>query len=439
MNTILLSGGSGKRLWPLSNDIRSKQFIRIFKKEDGSYESMIQRMYRQIKDIDKDAIIAIATSKLQVSVLKNQLGANIDISVEPYRRDTFPAIALATAYLHDIKSISEEEAVVVCPIDPLVDNTYFDAIFSLWKLAQSTESNLFLMGIEPSYPSEKFGYIIPVSDSTVCRVSSFKEKPNKEIALSYIKQGALWNGGIFAFKLGYVLNIAKEKWGISDYESLYQNYESLPKISFDYAVVEKEKNISVMRFNGPWQDIGTWDVLCEKIETQDVGSNVISDKCQNTFIISELDIPIICLGLTDTVVSVGYDGILVSKKELSSNIKPLVDSIDQRIRFAEKSWGDFRVLDSTPNSMTIKLNIKPKHRLSYHYHKFRDEVWTILSGTGSVVIDGEAHSVKPGDIINIEKKCRHSILSDDNNLEVLEVQIGTNISVFDKYKNECIQ
>ena len=122
MNIILLSGGSGKRLWPLSNDVRSKQFIKIFKNEDGQYESMVQRVYRQILAVDENADVTIATSKSQVSVIHNQLGDRVGISVEPCRRDTFPAIVLAAAYLHDVKGISREEIVVVCPVDPYVED-----------------------------------------------------------------------------------------------------------------------------------------------------------------------------------------------------------------------------------------------------------------------------------------------------------------------------
>ena len=125
MNIILLSGGSGKRLWPLSNDIRSKQFIKFFKTADSNYESMVQRVYRQICTADPRAAITIAAPKTQLSILRNQLGEGISISVEPCRRDTFPAIALATAYLHDVQGISEDEPVVVCPVDPYVDDAYF--------------------------------------------------------------------------------------------------------------------------------------------------------------------------------------------------------------------------------------------------------------------------------------------------------------------------
>lgn len=127
MNIVLLSGGSGKRLWPLSNEIRSKQFIKIFKNENGIYESMIQRIYRQIRNVNKDATVTIAASKAQVSSIRNQLGKEVGISVEPCRRDTFPAIALAAAYLKDIKGVDPEEAVVVCPVDPYVETDYFYA------------------------------------------------------------------------------------------------------------------------------------------------------------------------------------------------------------------------------------------------------------------------------------------------------------------------
>ena len=186
MNIILLSGGSGKRLWPLSNDVRSKQFIKLFKDENGNYESMVQRVYRQVTTVDANAKITIATSKSQASAIKNQLGEKVAICVEPCRRDTFPAIALAASYLHDELGVGENEAVVVCPVDPYVDNTYYEAVGKLQKLAEEGKSNLTLLGIEPTYPSEKYGYIIPVSGENVSVVSEFKEKPNTETAKKYM-------------------------------------------------------------------------------------------------------------------------------------------------------------------------------------------------------------------------------------------------------------
>ena len=242
MNIVLLSGGSGKRLWPLSNDIRSKQFIKIFKGADGDYESMLQRVYRQIRTVDAVAPITVATSKTQVSAICNQLGDNVSISVEPCRRDTFPAIVLAICYLHDVLKISAEEAVVICPVDPYVENEYFAALQELSKLAEQEETGLVLLGITPTYPSEKYGYILPETDADVSKVNTFKEKPDEKAAAEYISNGALWNGGVFACKLKYVLQKAHELLDFTDYYDLYAKYETLEKISFDYAVSRKSRS-----------------------------------------------------------------------------------------------------------------------------------------------------------------------------------------------------
>ncbi len=433
MNIVLLSGGSGKRLWPLSNDIRSKQFIKIFKKEDGSYESMIQRMYRQIHNTDANATVTIATSRTQVSALHNQLGDSVEISVEPCRRDTFPAIALATAYLHDVLGICAEEPIVVCPVDPYVENDYFEKIEELSRQAAKGEANLVLMGIEPTYPSEKYGYIIPESKDALSRVSCFKEKPDVKTAKNYIAQGALWNGGVFAYKLKYVLDKAHELIDFEDYEDLFSKYDTLTKISFDYAVVEKEKNIQVMRFRGQWKDLGTWNTLTEAMEESNVGNAMMNESCQNVHIINELDVPILAMGLSDVVISASPDGILVSDKEQSSYIKPFVDQMDQQIMFAEKSWGSFRVLDVESGSMTIKVVLNAGHKMNYHSHKNRDEVWVVISGSGHTVVDGMEQEVSVGDVITMQAGCRHTIIA-DTELKLVEVQLGKEISVHDKQK-----
>ncbi len=432
MNVILLSGGSGKRLWPLSNDIRSKQFIKIFKTETG-YESMVQRVYRQITAVDPDANVTIATSKTQVSSIHNQLGDAVGVCVEPCRRDTFPAIALATAYLHDVKGVSPEEPVVVCPVDPYVNNDYFEALKKLSDLAAAGAANLTLMGIEPTYPSEKYGYIIPESAEAVSKVKTFKEKPDAKTAAAYIAQGALWNGGVFAYKLRYVLDRAHELIDFADYRDLFEKYESLQKISFDYAVVEKEPEIQVMRFAGQWKDMGTWNTLTEAMEDPSIGKAILDDTCHNVHVLNELDVPVLCMGLKDVVVSASPEGILVSDKDQSSYIKPFVDAINQQIMFAEKSWGSFRVLDVEDESLTIKVTLNPGHRMNYHSHSRRDEVWTVVSGRGCAIVDDEKRAVKAGDVIVMKAGCRHTILA-ESELKLIEVQLGREISVHDKQK-----
>ena len=434
MNIILLSGGSGKRLWPLSNDIRSKQFIKIFKTADGEYESMVQRVYRQIRSVDPEAAVTIATSKTQVAAIHNQLGGGVGISVEPCRRDTFPAIALATAYLTDVQGISPEETVVVCPVDPYVEDDYFRALKALGEQAAKGEANLVLMGIEPTYPSEKYGYIIPQDDQAVSGVSTFKEKPDAKTAQAYIDQGALWNGGVFAYKLKYVLDKAHELIDFTDYHDLFARYDTLRKISFDYAVVEQEKYIQVMRFAGQWKDLGTWNTLTEAMEENSVGEAMMNDNCTNVHIINEMSIPVLAMGLHDVIISASPEGILVSDKEQSSYIKPFVDKIDQQVMFAEKSWGSFRVLEVEEESLTIKVTLNPGHSMNYHSHQHRNEVWVVISGEGRAVVDGVQQAIRAGDVISMKAGCRHTVFA-DSELKLIEVQLGREINVEDKQKH----
>ena len=431
MNIILLSGGSGKRLWPLSNDIRSKQFLKLFKKEDGTYESMVQRVYSAIKRVDPNAVVTIATSKNQVSALNNQLGDNINISIEPCRKDTFPAIALATAYLHDVQKIDVNEAVVVCPVDPYVEDDYFKALSNLCNQAEKGEANLVLMGIEPTYPSEKYGYIIPKDKNNTSEVLKFKEKPYIKTAQTYIEQGALWNGGVFAYKIKYVLEKAHELIDFKDYYDLFAKYESLNKISFDYAVVEKEPKIQVMRFAGQWKDLGTWNTLTEAMNEKIIGKAIMNEKCSNVHIINETNIPMLAMGLHDVVISAGPDGILISDKGESSFIKPFVDKIIQPTMFAEKSWGSYKVIDINPESMTIKITLNPGNAMNYHCHQKRNEVWVAISGTGKTIVDGMEQPIKAGDVITIEAGCRHTVFA-ETELQLIEVQLGKEISVDDK-------
>lgn len=436
MNIILLSGGSGKRLWPLSNDIRSKQFIKFFKKDNNEYESMVQRIYGQIKTVDPDAIVTIATSKSQVSAIHSQLGHNVGISVEPCRRDTFAAIALATAYLHDVQKVGPDEAVVVCPVDPYVDLSYFECVNRLYEAAESGDKKLILMGIQPTYPSEKYGYIKPVMEKEGLSWT-FTEKPDAETAQKYINAGALWNGGVFAYKLSYVLDKSRELLGSSDYNTLFTNYSSLNKISFDYAVVEQETSIEVLRYSGEWKDLGTWNTLTEAIEDPIIGDGRLNDTCSNVHIINELGIPVLGMGLKDIVISASPEGILVSDKEQSSYIKPFVDTIDQQVMFAEKSWGSYRVLDVEEGSLTVKVTLNPGHKMNYHSHDFRDEVWTVISGAGKTIVDGMEQPVKPGDVITMAAGCKHTVVASDfEQLQLIEVQLGSEISVSDKHKYE---
>ena len=423
MNVILLSGGSGKRLWPLSNDVRSKQFIRMLKGTDG-YESMVQRVYHQLKKDDPDGSIVIATSKTQVSAIHNHLGGDVDICIEPERRNTYPAIMLATSYMREHKNLKDEDVVIVCPVDPYVDDDYFLKLKELSRVAEGGKYNITLMGVTPTEPSEKFGYIIPETKENVSKVKYFKEKPSKEVAEEYIKEGGFWNCGVFAFKVGYLL---KDE----TYNELYNNYSELKKTSFDYEVVEKEDNIGILRFAGTWKDIGTWNALTEVMAEPTIGNVTLDDSTENTYIINELNMPLLCMGGKDLVIAASSDGILISDKDKSPHIKEYAEKIATQAMFAEKSWGSFTIIDAGKDSLTIKIKLLPGHELKYHSHDRRDEVWTVLRGEGEVTLDSLHFTVKPGDTVKLPRGTKHTIKA-LSELEVIEVQIGKKISIEDK-------
>lgn len=432
MQIILLSGGSGQRLWPLSNEIRSKQFLKIF----SGGESMLQRTLKQIRRTCEEATVTIATSNKQETLLRKYLGEDFDLAIEPCRRNTFPAIALATAYLHDVKGVDTDEAVVVCPVDPYVDDNFF-AQFPLLAAQISDDAPLVLMGIEPTYPSEKYGYIIPETKESVSRVKMFKEKPNTSDAQKFIDAGGLWNGGVFAFKVGYLLNKAQELLGMSSHTELKENYDTLQSISFDYAVVEHEENIKVVRYVGEWKDIGTWNTLTEVLDSNFIGQVQADKTCDNLHVINNGDVPIICMGLKDVVVAAAPDGILISDKVQSSYIKPFVEKLDKQIRFMEKSYGTFKVIDADDKSLTIKVTLNRGSRMRYHSHERRDEVWTFIAGKGIVILDDKIKFVRAGDVINIPVGCKHTVIADEP-LKLIEVQRGKDITVEDKILYERV-
>ena len=428
MQIILLSGGSGKRLWPLSNEIRSKQFIKIFETSNG-YESMLQRVLQQIHKVSDEIKITISTSKTQEKILRKYINPDVDISVEPCRRNTFPAIVLTAAYLHEVKNVDVEESLVICPVDPYVEDSYFSAFKNMANLVDS--ANLILMGIAPTYPSEKYGYIIPASKENISAVLEFKEKPNIQAAQNYIERGGLWNGGVFACKLSYILKKAREILGTDYYSELLKNYSKLPNTSIDYAVVEHEKDIKVLRYVGDWKDVGTWNTLTEVMAEQNIGKVYFDKTCENSHVINETDVPIIAMGLKNIVVAASPDGILVADKVQSSYIKPLAENIHEEIRFAEKSWGTYQVIDVGENSLTIKVILNAGNKMNYHSHNFRDEVWTVVEGSGRAIIDNELKNVTVGDVIKIPRGVKHTIIA-ETVLKVIEVQIGEDITVEDK-------
>lgn len=433
MKIILLSGGSGKRLWPLSNDVRSKQFLKVVRGGDGKTESMLQRVYRQIKEAGHNGEITVATAVTQVESIKGQLGEAVSIVVEPERRNTFPAIALSAAYLYFEKNCSLEETVVVLPVDPYVGEEYFQMLHKLDAAVQAGAADLVLMGVAPTYPSEKYGYIIPIPQAGVdgeqlLPVLEFREKPDMQTAGELIQKGGLWNCGVFAFKLSYLMAIVRKAISCACYADVLRQYGEFEKTSFDYAVVEKAESVAVLPYHGEWKDLGTWNTLTEVMEEKPIGDVVVSEKCRNTHVINELSIPIVVMGAKDMIVAASPDGILVSDKEQSSYIKGYVENRDMRPMFEERSWGEYKVLDIAggedgTKSLTKRKKIREGERIAYQVHQNRAEVLTVLSGKCIITVNDRAHEAFAGDTYSVPAGVKHGVFA-VTDTEVLEVQVG---------------
>lgn len=439
MKLVLLSGGSGKRLWPLSNDARSKQFIKVLASENGEKESMVQRVWGQLtkNNLAEDSLIA--TSKSQVEMIHTQLGSHVPIVVEPERRDTFPAIALAAVYLYSIKGCSPNEVVAMLPVDPYVEDQFFSKVKEMEEVLRKSEADLALLGVKPTYPSEKYGYIVPssVRNSAYMKVDSFKEKPSETLAKELIKDQALWNCGVFAFRLEYILNILMEKGLPIQYEQLLTQYHLLPKNSFDYEVVEKANQIIALTYEGYWRDLGTWNTLTEEMQDSINGRGYVSKGLRNSHIVNELDIPITLIGLDNVVVAASPDGILVTEKESSPKVKEVLKDLEERPMYEERRWGWYKVLEHTKYKegnevLTKRICVETAKNLSYQVHYKRSEVWTVIKGEGVLVINDQLRHIRAGDVIHIPLGTKHALRA-TSSMEIIEVQTGSELVEEDIY------
>lgn len=428
MNIILLSGGSGKRLWPLSNEVRSKQFLKVVRDESGKTESMVQRVYRQLMASEVNADITIATSATQVESIRSQLGDGVSIVVEPERRNTFPAIVLASAYLCFEKACDPNETIIVLPVDPYVDEEYFQTLKKLDEAVQASTADIVLMGVQPTYPSEKYGYIIPEKTGGVSRVLAFKEKPDARTAQSFIDRGGLWNCGVFAFHLSYILDLICAAIDYSSYEDVVRQYAAFERTSFDYAVVEKAKSVAVAPYMGEWRDLGTWNTLTEVMDPAPIGDVKLSEDCENSHVINELEIPVVVMGAKDMVVAASPDGILVADKEQSSYIKQYVEDRDMRPMYEERAWGEYKVLDFAVSgdgmkSLTKRKKIQRGKKIAYQSHQSRAEVITVISGKCIITINNRAHEAYAGDTYAVAEGIKHG-LEAITDTEIIEIQVG---------------
>ena len=429
MYYVLLSGGSGKRLWPLSGDARPKQYLKLVNKENNSMEtcSMLQRVWEQLEETGMAKNTIITAGENQIEMIKTQIKPK-GIVVEPQMRDTFPAVMLSCAYLYSHMGADKEDYVAFLPVDPYTEQKYFESIKQLEAIVKKTQSEVGLLGVVPTYPATKYGYILPKEEEeNYIRVKGFVEKPTEERAEELLGQDALWNCGVFCVKIGDMLQKAA-KYQVSEiYEDMFLEYEKLPKISFDYEVLQKAEKLVAVKFEGFWKDLGTWDAMAEQMNTDTKGNVILDESCMDTQVINELEIPVTVMGAKNMVVVASKDGILVADKNEAANVKEVTKAIDYTSKFEERRWGTLETLhestDGEVSTLTRKIKIYEGMNSSYHFHKERDEIWTVLSGKGELILEGNKMLLEAGKAICIRKNQRHAIkaLSD---FEYIEMHIG---------------
>ena len=432
MYYVLLSGGSGKRLWPLSGEARPKQYLKLVNKENNSMDScsMLQRVWEQLEEAGMAKNTVITAGENQKELVYSQIKPK-GMVVEPEARDTFPAVMLSCAYLYSRMGAKMEDYVAFLPVDPYTEQKYFQAIQKLEAIVRKTEAEVGLLGVVPTFPAEKYGYILPAEEKEdYIEVKGFVEKPTPERAEELLGENALWNCGVFCVKIGNMLQKCPSYGVEPDYDEMCQQYQKLPKISFDYEILQKASHLAAVKFEGFWKDLGTWDAMAEQMSTDTKGNVIMDDTCMDTQVVNELDIPVTVMGTNNLVVVASKDGILVTDKNEAARVKEVTASIEYKSKYEERRWGTLETLHESENNgvltLTRKIKIYEGMNSSYHYHTERDEIWTVLGGKGELILEGNKIALEAGKAICIRKNQRHAIKA-FSDFEYIEMHVGRSV------------
>ncbi|WP_068501536.1 sugar phosphate nucleotidyltransferase [Paenibacillus kribbensis] len=447
MQLVLLCGGAGKRLWPLSNDIRSKLFLRLLPALDGQMESMLSRVYRQLTAAGLDSSALLLAHQSQVNLALRHTEGRLPVLGEPAKRGTFTAAAFAAAYFH-ARGVGLDEIVCIAPADMFAGEDFFHSVAALSDLLLDSGADLAMLGTRPTHPSDQYGYIVPGQQtgrsgkSSYASVARFTEKPDRIGAQQLISQGALWNCGIYAFKLRYMLACMERSDLPLNDKALCSMYDGLPVRSFDEEIAERAERAVVLPYEGEWRDIGSWQTLTEQLGSRVIGRGQISGPAHDTHIVNELPFPLHVIGVEGIIAAASPDGILIAAKSHAHAIKEKLGTLKLRPMHGETSWGNYQVLDefdhrSLNDILAIRLTVLPDHRLNGHYHGSGLKVWTIVSGRGEVMLNGERFTAVSGSVFRIPVDTHHTIRADqDKPLELIEVRLGESL-VNSFYKPEA--
>lgn len=446
MYSIILAGGSGSRLWPLSRELYPKQLLNIQNKE-----SLLQETFKRITDLVPAQNIVSITNTKNLSNVRYQLSTYAKTPVvisEPLAKNTAPAIAVSVKYIIDKYPKAIDDVIMVVPSDHKIKDTksFKNSIKKGELLAQ--DDYIVTFGVKPEYAETGFGYIkVDKQLENGFEVKKFVEKPDKDSAKKYLsKDGVFWNSGMFMFKPAVFMNELKQyapdiydvinKFDFTKQEDIpYTEFERLPYISIDYALMEKSKNIAMAELESDWLDVGSWKSIYD-VSKKDIDNNVkighILDKDSKNSLMYSSSKLVATIGLEDTIIVETEDAILACKKDKVQDVKQVFETLKQQHdntqmvhKTVYRPWGFYTVLAQGEGFLTKMIQVNPGQKLSVQSHNHRSEHWVVLSGTAKVVLEGKEHILSPGHSVDIAVKAIHSLQNPyKEDLKIIEVQKG---------------
>ena len=456
MYGIILAGGSGSRLWPLSRELYPKQLLKL----DGD-KSLLQETFMRLNSlIPAEKIISVTNIKHanDVKFQLSQISKDAKIISEPMAKNTAPAIACTLEYIR--QNSSEDEIVIIVPSDSLIKRT--EAFINTLKSGMEAAEKGYIVtfGIKPSYPETGYGYIKAGEKFAGClKVEKFVEKPDREKAVQYLADGSYyWNGGMFMAKVSVLLEEFKNhatdiynNLSLLDFSQSsnikYGVYENMPSVSIDYAVMEKSGKIAITELLSDWSDVGSWQALYD-ISEKDKNNNylvgnVIAENVKNSMIYADKKL-VTATDLENVIIVETEDAVMACKKDASQNVKKIYEKLKSTGNSAHlvhktvfRPWGWYTCLSEGEGYLTKIICVLPKQKLSIQSHNHRSEHWVVLEGKAKVILDNTENYLEPGQSIDIPLKAVHSLQNPyDKDLKIIEVQKGDYISEDDIIRYE---